>query len=191
MDEWIPRRRVSPLTGPEPFIGLDTTVVDFWRFALSDLRMNNARGYLAEYLVAKAVGAAHPRVEWDAYDVLAPDGTKIEVKSSAYLQVWEQRRLSRITFSGLRGSIPVGLRAGTPSERYKADVYVFCLQTAQTHEAYNPLDVRQWEFYVLSRAVVATTERKSLGLATVQRLSNGSVAFPGLATAIGEATRQA
>ena len=57
----------------ERFAGLDATVTDFWRFALSDLRMNNARGYLAEFLVAQAVGATGPRVEWDTYDVLAPD----------------------------------------------------------------------------------------------------------------------
>lgn len=44
------------------------------------LRMNNVRGDLAEFLVARAVGATGPRVEWDAYDVLAPDGTRIEVK---------------------------------------------------------------------------------------------------------------
>ncbi len=49
---------------------------------MSDLRTNNVRGYLAEFLVAKAVGAHGPRLEWDAYDVLAPDRTRIEVKSS-------------------------------------------------------------------------------------------------------------
>jgi len=46
----------SPLTGQEPFDGLDATVLDFWRWAMSDLRVNNVRGYLAEFLVAKAVG---------------------------------------------------------------------------------------------------------------------------------------
>lgn len=76
---------------------------DFWRFALSDFRMNNTRGYLAEFLVAKAVGATSGRVEWDAFDVLAPSGARIEVRSSAYLQVWDQRRPSRIVFSGLTG----------------------------------------------------------------------------------------
>jgi hypothetical protein len=61
---------------------VDATVVDFWQFALSDLRMNNTRGYLAEFLVAKAVGATAGRVEWDAFDVLAPSGARIEVKAT-------------------------------------------------------------------------------------------------------------
>jgi len=91
------------LGGAEEFAGCPATVLDFWRFAMPDLRTNNVRGYLAEFLVAQAVGAAGAKVEWDAYDVLTPSGTRVEVKSSAYLQVWEQRRLSRIVFSGLRG----------------------------------------------------------------------------------------
>ncbi len=80
----------TPLSGKEAVAGTDATVVDFWRFALSNLRMNNARGYLAEFLVAKAVGSTGLRIEWDPYDVLAPDGTTIEVKTSAYLQAWDQ-----------------------------------------------------------------------------------------------------
>jgi hypothetical protein len=32
----------------------DASVLDFWRWALGDLRMNTARGYLAEFLVACA-----------------------------------------------------------------------------------------------------------------------------------------
>lgn len=61
---------------------------------MSDLRTNNVRGYVAEFLVAQAVGADAARVEWDPWDVAAPDGTRIEVKSSGYLQAWAQTRLS-------------------------------------------------------------------------------------------------
>ena len=73
----------TPLSGDEVVARTDATVVDFWRFALSNLWMNNARGYLAEFLVARAVGSTRSRIEWDPYDVLAPDGTTIEVKTSA------------------------------------------------------------------------------------------------------------
>ena len=62
------------LDGSERFVGVDASVLDFWRFAMNDLRMNNVRGYLAEFLVARAVGASGHRIEWDAYDVLTPDG---------------------------------------------------------------------------------------------------------------------
>ena len=70
-----------PLSGEEVVAGTDATVVDFWRFALSNLRMNNARGYLVKFLVAKAVGSTGLRIEWDPYNVLTPDGTTIDVKT--------------------------------------------------------------------------------------------------------------
>ena len=79
MSHWLQRPpQRPPLAGHEEFVGMDATVQDFWRFAMSDLRMNNTRGYLAEFLVARAVGAIGQRVEWDAYDVLAPFGARIE-----------------------------------------------------------------------------------------------------------------
>lgn len=82
---WIVPPKVPEVDGTDRFIGADATVADFWKFALSDLRMNNARGYLAEFLVAKALGLQSVRrVEWDAYDLLL-DGIRVEVKSSAYL----------------------------------------------------------------------------------------------------------
>ena len=141
-EAWIVPPPASALDGSDHFIGLDATVADFWRFAMNDLRMNNARGYLAEYLVAKALDLRDvTRVEWDAYDLLL-DGVRVEVKSSAYLQAWEQPRLSRIEFSGLRGTRYHPRHGYDPSgKRLNAHVYVFCVQTATSHEDYRPLDL--------------------------------------------------
>ena len=95
-------RPAALLTGNETLSGLDATVSEFWRWAFSDLRENITRGVLAEFLVARALGERRPiRSAWDDYDVETPTGTKVEVKSAAYLQSWPQRKLSRITFSGL------------------------------------------------------------------------------------------
>ena len=58
---------------------------------MSDLRTNNVRGYLAEFLVARAVGSEAMRVEWDPWDVTTPDGTKIEVKSSGFFKPGRRR----------------------------------------------------------------------------------------------------
>jgi len=61
---------------------------------------NATRGVLAEYLVAGALGVADGciREEWAAYDLEARDGTRVDVKSAAYLQSWHQERLSQISF---------------------------------------------------------------------------------------------
>lgn len=184
---WIDAPKLPPLRGDEPFIGAgDATVLDFWRFAMSDLRTNNTRGYLAEFLVTRSLGVVAERVEWDDFDVLW-DGVKIEVKSSAYLQSWSQRRLSQIKFTGLRGRSWGDITTGLAAEKtYKADVYVFAVHTTQQHDAYNPLDVNAWEFYVLPVAVLIGLNVDSLTLPTVARLATPAT-YDRLAGAIGAA----
>ncbi len=123
-------------------------------------------------------------MEWDAYDVLAPSGARIEVKSSAYLQVWEQRGPSRISFSGLTGRTWNPQTGESPTATYNADVYVFCVQTARRHEAYDPLDIDQWEFYVLSRTQVERLGYKSIGLPTLSATAGSPILYARLAETI-------
>ncbi len=186
-DEWFSAPSIEPLNGSEGFVGVDATVQDFWRFAMSDLRMNNVRGYLAEFLVARAVGAGGTRVEWDAYDVRAPDGTRIEVKSSAYMQVWDQRAPSRIVFTGLKGRTWTPQDGESSEATFNADVYVFCVQTAPSHDVYDALDVNQWQFYVAPRQVLVELGYKSITLTTLQRCIKNPVSYAGLSSAIKEA----
>lgn len=82
----IDARRKS---GDEPFHSTGNLngfeLRDFWRWAFSDLTCNALRGVLAEYLVARALGAhLGARTEWDACDVCAPDGTRICQRSFDY-----------------------------------------------------------------------------------------------------------
>jgi hypothetical protein len=63
----------------------------------------------------------------------------------------------------------------------KADVFVFCVQTARSHSDYNPLDVGQWEFYVAPGTEIM---RDSLSLATISRRWP-KIGFEELAKAIG------
>jgi hypothetical protein len=187
-DLWSEPPARDALRGEQSFVGFDATVQEFWRFALGDLRMNNARGYLAEFIVAKALGIGNlRRIEWDAYDLLW-EGITVEVKSSAYLQAWDQRRISTIQFTGLKGTRwhprhdldPLG-------RRYNAMVYVFCVQTATDHERYEPLALDQWTFYVVDRAKLVALDQKSVGLARVKQLSGGEVPWADLRQVIGRA----
>jgi hypothetical protein len=186
-EEWADVPLAAPLDGTESFIGANGTVLDFWRFAMSDLRTNNLRGYLAEFLVAQAVGATNQRVEWDSFDVITPGGVTIEVKASGYLQAWAQRQPSTITFSGLLAKTWTPQAGYATHSTYNADVYVFCVQTATTHEEYNPLDVIQWDFYVIARDVLAATGQGSLGLRRVCALAGEAVTFKALGEAIENA----
>jgi hypothetical protein len=82
-----PRDTLEPLRlGQVP---LGRTLGDFWRWAGSDLISNVFRGWLAEYIVACALDIdTGVRMSWVAYDLRLPDGTRIEVKASGYVQSW-------------------------------------------------------------------------------------------------------
>lgn len=180
---------LAPLDGGEAFQGADAaTVLDFWRYAMPDLRTNTTRGLLAEFLVHRAVRAVERNAEWESYDVLAPCGLRIEVKSSAYLQAWGQSRLSKICFSRLRGRTWTADAGTSPEQSYNADVYVFALHTARTHTEYDPLDIRQWHFYVAARARVEALGRASLGLAAVREICGEPVVHEDLAHRIKACT---
>ncbi|WP_138413295.1 hypothetical protein [Sinomonas gamaensis] len=184
-DSWIVPPAARPIDGSDRFLGTDATVADFWQFAMSDLRTNNVRGYLAEFLVAKALGLSEVRrVEWDAYDLLL-DGIRVEVKSSAYLQAWEQPRPSQISFRGLRGTRYHPRHDYDPAgKQLNAHVYVFCVQTAKLHEKNDPLDVSQWSFYVVKRSALEQYGFQSIRLKAVIRLAGGETAWRDLHEAV-------
>ncbi len=125
---------------------------------------NTARGMLAEFLVATAVGQQeHPRVEWEQFDLCTPSGVTIEVKSAAAIQSWKQVAPTPIQFT-------IGPRQGWDSEtgqyneqaRRWADLYVFCVL-----EGADPLDMDKWQFYVLPSAVLddACQQQQTIRLA--------------------------
>src|ERR1700733_10963361 len=80
---------------------LKFTLLDFWKWSVSDILSNATRGRLAEFIVAMAVNIdiTQVRDEWGAFDLITPNGIKLEIKSAAYLQSWFQRALSTISFS--------------------------------------------------------------------------------------------
>ena len=176
---------LPPLDGDEQFLGMAGTVRDFWAFAIPDLRTNNVRGWLAEYLVWRALGVEHPsRREWDTHDVEV-DGLRVEVKASGYLQAWKQRRLSTLTFSGLAARAwPLDSYEMAAEYTYNADVYVFAVQTATTHDAYAPLDVSQWRFAELPRATLTRLGFRSITWARVLAEAGGDLTLADLGAAI-------
>jgi hypothetical protein len=184
---WGSPRNPLLLTGDEKIDGADATVRDFWAWSLSDLRANTVRSMLAEYLVARALGAAlRPRVEWDSCDVLTSDGLRLEVKSSAYLQAWEQSQLSTVTFSGLSARTWSPAEGYSEAGSYNADGYVFAVLTAVEHAAYDALNLEQWSFWVLPGEAVAATGQRSMRLSRVQAMAGPPVAYEGLAARVHE-----
>lgn len=147
---WLRPRPAARMTGSEQLAGTDATVADFWRWAFSDLRDNTTRGILAEFLVAKAVGGDRGlRIGWDNFDVQTTEGIKIEVKCSAFLQSWAQRRHSHLTFGRLNArEFDASRNEYSLDPRIRADVFVFAVQTQRDPDAYDMLDLAHWEFWV-------------------------------------------
>ena len=185
---WMTPPEPQLQVGDEPIVGADASLSDFWAWCLSDLRTNTVRPMLAEFLVARALGAAtRPRIEWDAYDVLTLEGVKVEVKSGSYLQAWEQSQLSKVVFGGLKARRWTAREGYSTAGSYNADVYVFAVQTAKDHAGYDALDLAQWSFWVLPRAVVEETGQRSMQLPTVESLGGPAVTYAELADRVRRA----
>lgn len=163
--------------------------LEFWQWSASDLVSNATRGVLAEYIVALALGGPMEPVrrEWDAYDLKLADGTKVEVKSAAYVQSWKQARQSTIVFQvGKRRwwDAETGMSSDEPSRH--ADVYVFALLKHQERDTLDPLNIAQWEFYVLPTRTLNERKRSqhSITLPSLRELSGGPRTFEQLRNAV-------
>jgi hypothetical protein len=184
------------LVGNEPFRSGEATlpfsVRDFWGWSSSDLMSNTFRGRVAEFLVAQALGVADGvRDEWDPWDLTSKTGTKVEVKSSAYVQSWAQRKLSAPSFNIAPSRFWNAATDVTETEAKRhADVYVFALLTHRDRLTVEPLDVRQWAFYVLPTRVLnaALPTQKNIGLSALEKLGACRCEFEGLDAAVLQAS---
>lgn len=167
----------ATLTGSEslsaPNLDLQrATVLDFWRWAFSDLQANNLRGVFAEWLVAKLLDIDLTRRDsWAGWDLETQEGVRIEVKTSAYLQTWNQSRPSKIIFSGLKGQTWSPETGYSGEATFNADLYVFCVQIERAAHRWDALDLEQWRFYLLRRKELVRKNCRSLSLPALSRIA--------------------
>jgi hypothetical protein len=194
----LPRLMVKRLIGHEPFTnngqsaGFD--IIAFWQWASSDLVVNVARGLLAEYLVAKALdlddGVRDP---WQPYDLKTQHGLTLEIKSGAYLQSWWQRVHSDICFSiSETRSWSADTNEFSPTQQRQADAYVFALLSHRDKGTLNPLELSQWEFYLVPTRAISERvgSRKQLTMKALLELSPQRVPFSGLLDAVRTLERE-
>lgn len=185
-----------PPLEPNDRFSFGPTVLDFWQWAMSDLRMNIVRGYLAEFMVSSATNPElGPRVEWAPFDVEAEDGTRIEVKASGYLQSWTSTTPTtpRWTYKSIDAEYQWNeekavTEAVNPDDR--VDVWVFALQTCDRPKDYDPLDSAQWSFRVVSHRLLRSLPQRSIGIRGLENapLRAGAVTYEQLGDAVAAAT---
>ena len=176
MNKLLPRIEPKPQSGSEPFNEggepLGPTLRDYWRWSGSDLVSNVERGVLAEFLVASVLGLTDdPREVWGAFDLEVRGCGTVEIKSAAYIQSWKQSDYSTISFDIAKRASAWNPRTGENEElnpqRRVADVYVFCLLRHKCQKTVDPLNVEQWNFYVVHRSRLDRSQwddNKSIGL---------------------------
>ena len=167
------------------------SVLDFWVWMASDVLNNTLRGTIAEYIVSQAMEACTPvRVEWDTVDITTPKGIKIEVKSSAYLQSWHQNRPSAISFR-IAKTYPWDWKTNQYGETQirSADVYVFCVLAHLDSQTVNPLELTQWEFYILPTSTLDSSlgNQKTVSLSRLKDLGAVALGYDQIRNAVLEA----
>jgi len=173
----LPEIIVKKKNGTEIFLNksqpLNFNLSDFWSWNQSDLIENRTRGILAEFIVKKALEIeSDKRIEWDNFDLITNKGKRLEIKSAAYIQSWEQKKYSVINF-GI--SPTVGTKDNPEYDGIKrrwSDFYVFCLLKNKDQKTINPLDVNQWTFFVLKTEILNKykSEQKTIRLNSLLEL---------------------
>lgn len=167
----------QPKSGEERFKydkdNLEFKLNDFWKWNQSNLIENRTRGVLAEFIVKQALNISNnTRIEWDSYDLITKDGLKIEVKSAAYIQSWEQKKYSSISFgiAPTKGE-PINPLYDSKYRRW-SELYIFCLLENKDQKTINPLDLDQWVFYVLKTEILneKVPNQKTIGLNSLLKL---------------------
>ena len=174
----LPPIKATQKTGYEVITDKGTktefSLLDFWRWSVSDLVSNATRGILAEFIVGTALGIDMRalRDEWDAYDLITEEGIKIEVKSSAYIQCWGQKKPSTISFSIKKTKswdYETDKRITEPKRH--ADIYVMCHLKHTDQSTIDPMKMEQWDFYVLPTSRLDNYERSQSSI-TLNSLKN-------------------
>jgi hypothetical protein len=153
----LPEIKVEKKTGQEKFLNTngipDFKLIDFWSWNQSDLIVNITRGVLSEFIIKQLLEIkSETRIEWDDYDLISNSGKKIEVKSSSYIQSWKQKKYSEIEFD-ISPTRSDSNDYGDIKKRW-SDYYIFCTLKNKDQNTLNPLDLEQWDFYVLETKIL-------------------------------------
>ena len=117
---------------------------------------------------------------------LLDEKSLLKALSAAYLQSWNQTELSKIIF-GIQPTViwDENNKRGKEAKR-QADIYVFCVLAHKDKSTVNPLDLSQWDFYVLDTDVLndKVPKQKTITLSSLLRLNPSQIKYDELANEI-------
>jgi hypothetical protein len=162
------RKPISPETEIKGANG--TKLVDFWRWAYSDMIFGNTnRGYFGQFLVGTALGVTEKEcmLEWDSWDLNYGEW-KIEVKTKGMVRTTQKPVKWKPSFS-IEPTLLVDRDVnGYDGERKRwSDCYVFVYFEEDEPTPAKLLDTSNYEFYV--RKTSTLPNAKSIGLSAVRK----------------------
>lgn len=176
-------------------VSKSATLLDFWRWAFSDLCDDDLKGIFAEWMVAVLLDlplASSRRVSWADSDIVLSSGARIEVKASAVWQSWKLVNLdgtrktvpppavlnpNRIRFCGLQARTaisPATPEILTDNRGFKSDIYVFCMNTQTDPAKWDAWNLADWEFHVMTiQELNALKVGNSISLVALRKIRPG------------------
>jgi hypothetical protein len=103
------------------------------------------------------------------------------------LQSWSQDRLSSIAFRIPKTrAFEAEVNQYSDDIKRQADVYVFAVLTTKVQEDLDPMDLSQWEFYVVPVSLLnqRTRSQAEITLPSVKQLAGDPIPFDALRKAV-------
>jgi len=149
-------------------------ILEFWQQKYSNIY--NMQEVIAEFLVEKALGIdkAQNTDYWTLYDILYRN-YRIEIKETSYYHPWNKNAnvSKRRTFGITQANSTYDSQDTENKFERQNDIYVFCLNTGETEETSNPMNLNNWEFYIIPTSVINKEcgNNKTISLNRVRKLT--------------------
>lgn len=166
------------VTGNEKFIvdgkDLEFGILDLWKYKYSNIF--NMQEVIAEFIVEKALGLTKSQNTdyWTLFDILYRN-YRIEVKETGYYHSWnEDGKISQVRNFGISKANSSYEEQETENKfERQNDIYVFCLNTGTTKETSNPMNLNNWEFYIVPTSIINEEcgNNKHISLGKVRKLA--------------------
>jgi hypothetical protein len=166
------------MTGNEKFIfddkELDFGILDFWKYKYSNVW--NMQEYIAEFLIEKSLRLEKSQNtdSWTLYDINYRN-KRIEIKETSYYHPWNEN--SKISKQRVFGITMANSSYENSSEENKFerqnDLYIFCLNIGETKEESNPMNIKNWEFYIVPTKIINNVcgNNKTINLGKVKNIA--------------------
>lgn len=166
------------MIGNEKFIlnnsKLDFGILDFWIYKYSNIY--NMQEVIAEFIVEKAlkIEKSYNTDYWTLFDILYRN-CRIEIKETSYYHPWnENGKVSNQRTFGITKANSNYEDNGIENKfERQNDIYVFCLNTGTTKESSNPMNLNNWEFYIVPTSIINEKcgNNKTINLNRVRQLT--------------------